>query len=77
MIQFMLQEGSDFIELIKLLKAENIASSGAEAKWMVEEGLVKVNGKPESRKRAKLYPGDRIETGQETIQVIKFQTPNK
>lgn len=77
MIQFMLQEGSDYIELIKLLKAENLASSGAEAKLMVEDGLVSVNDKPEFRKRAKLYPGDTVEIGQERIQIIKFETPDK
>lgn len=47
-------------ELFKILKFEGIASSGAEAKLMVENGQVQVNGEPESRKRRKILPGDTI-----------------
>ncbi|SDD27201.1 RNA-binding S4 domain-containing protein [Williamwhitmania taraxaci] len=50
----------EFIELIRLLKATRIAQSGAEAKIFVEEGLVQLNGQPESRKRAKIRPGDKV-----------------
>lgn len=49
------------VELYKILKFENIAASGGEAKHMVADGLVKVNGQVETRKRKKIYPGDRIE----------------
>jgi ribosome-associated protein len=52
----------DFIELYKLLKITQLASSGGEAKFMIEEGLVKLNGETESRKRAKVKPGDVVET---------------
>jgi ribosome-associated protein len=55
------QLNGDFIELFKLLKIMNIAGSGGEAKQMVEAGLVKLNGAPESRKRAKIRPGDQVE----------------
>lgn len=48
------------VELYKILKFENVASSGGEAKHMVADGLVEVNGKVETRKRKKIYPGDRI-----------------
>lgn len=58
---FKIQEGQEYIELIKLLKAMQLASSGGEAKAMVEDGLVQVNGKPESRKRAKLRAGDEVQ----------------
>jgi ribosome-associated protein len=50
----------EFIELIALLKATGIAETGGQAKLMVEEGLVKVNGEVETRKRAKLCPGSKI-----------------
>jgi ribosome-associated protein len=53
-------KGAEFIELIKLLKLLRIAESGGQAKMMVDEGEVTLNGKPESRKRAKLRPGDVI-----------------
>ena len=51
----------DFIELCKLLKIVQIAESGGEAKVMVEEGMVKLNGQTELRKRAKVKPGDTVE----------------
>jgi ribosome-associated protein len=57
----------EFIELIQLLKAMGIAETGGHAKMMVEDGLVKVNGKAEDRKRAKLRPGDQVEVGGVTI----------
>jgi ribosome-associated protein len=66
MIKFKL-EGSDYIELIKLLKVTNICGSGGEAKHLVDEGEVKLNGELESRKRAKLRPGDKIEVLNEII----------
>lgn len=66
MIKFKL-EGSDYIELIKLLKVTNICGSGGEAKHLVDEGEVKLNGNVESRKRAKLRVGDKIEVFNEII----------
>lgn len=66
MIKFKL-EGSEYIELIKLLKVTNICGSGGEAKHLVDEGEVKLNGELESRKRAKLRPGDKIEVFNEII----------
>lgn len=49
------------VELYKVLKFENIASSGGEAKHMIAQGLVRVNGQVETRKRKKIFPGDGIE----------------
>lgn len=51
------------VELYKILKFENIASSGGEAKFMIANGDVKVNQCIETRKRKKIYPGDIIEAG--------------
>ncbi|WP_457553777.1 RNA-binding S4 domain-containing protein [Desulfobacula sp.] len=50
------------VELYKILKFENIASSGGEAKFMINDGRVEVNGCIETRKRKKIYPGDIIRT---------------
>ncbi len=55
-------KGAEYIELIKLLKLLRIASSGGQAKIMVENREVKLNGQVELRKRAKLHTGDIIET---------------
>ena len=48
----------EYIELIKLLKAARICFSGGEAKQMVEEEMVQLNGQTELRKRAKIRVGD-------------------
>lgn len=48
----------DYIELIKALKLANLVEHGAEAKALVDEGLIQVNGEVEHRKRRKLRPGD-------------------
>ena len=49
------------VELYKVIKFENLAASGGEAKYLVADGLVRVNGEVETRKRKKIYPGDTIE----------------
>jgi ribosome-associated protein len=59
----------EFIELIKLLKVTGVSESGAQAQALVEANAVKVNGALETRKRAKIKPGDRIETAEGIILV--------
>lgn len=59
----------EFIELNKLLKHVNWVASGGEAKFVISEGRVKVNGDVETRKRKKIFPGDVVEFGQETVRV--------
>ena len=49
------------VELYKVMKFENIAASGGEAKYLIADGLVRVNGLVETQKRKKIYPGDMIE----------------
>ncbi|HCY84705.1 MAG TPA: RNA-binding protein [Desulfobacteraceae bacterium] len=49
------------VELYKILKFENLAASGGEAKYLIADGLVRVNGAVETRKRKKIYPGDVVE----------------
>jgi len=57
------------IELYKLLKLANMAASGGEAKMLIGEGLVKVNGMVETRKRKKIVDGDIIDLDGEQVQV--------
>jgi len=57
------------IELYKLLKLESMVSSGGEAKSVIAEGHVLVNGQVETRKRKKIVSGDIIEFGKEAIRV--------
>jgi len=53
------------VELYKILKFEGMVSSGGEAKSVIAEGKVSVNGKKETRKRNKIFSGDIIEFGNE------------
>lgn len=64
-------DGQEFIQLDQLLKLLNIASSGGEAHLMIEDGIVKVNGEKELRKRKKLYPGDEVQISGYRIEVSK------
>lgn len=57
------------VELYKILKFEGIVSSGGEAKTVIENGLVQVNGEVETRKRKKIVSGDIIEFGEEKLHI--------
>lgn len=59
----------EYIELIQLLKAIGIASTGGHAKMIVDEEMIMRNGELETRKRAKLIPGDVIEIQVEQIRI--------
>ncbi len=59
----------DYIELFKLLKVTGVAESGAQAKMLIDEGQVKRNGEVELRKRAKIVLGEKIEVGDEVIEI--------
>ncbi len=59
----------EFITLDSLLKVAGVADSGGAAKVMVAQGMVTVDGLPETRKTAKIRPGQRVEVGGITIRV--------
>jgi ribosome-associated protein len=68
-----MQINGEFIKLDSFLKAVNAASSGGEAKIMVTEGFVSVNGEVELRRGRKLRPGDVVETGGRNYPVEKSE----
>lgn len=49
------------VELYKILKFEGLVASGGEAKSVVSEGLVTLNGEVETQKRKKVMSGDIVE----------------
>ena len=51
----------DYIKLGQALKAAGLVDSGVEAKFAVQDGLVKVNGKVELQRGKKLTDGDLVE----------------
>ncbi len=57
------------IALYKILKFGNMVNSGGEAKFLISEGQVIVNGKVETRKRKKIFSGDVVEFREEKIRV--------
>jgi ribosome-associated protein len=64
------------IELYKILKLEGLVSSGGEAKVVISEGQVLVNGEVETRKRKKIVSGDIVEFGDEKIRVLVGENEN-
>ncbi len=57
-------------ELYKILKFEGLVASGGEAKAVVADGLVLVNGIVETKKRKKIVSGDIIELGENKIKIL-------
>lgn len=68
--KFALRDNELFIELIKLLKIKQFAQTGGHAKMIIEDGLVKVNGEVEFRKRNKLKKGDLIVVDNIEIEIV-------
>jgi len=66
-IEFSLTE--EYIELIRLIKLLRISESGGQAKQMVENKQVVVNGAIELRKRAKLRRGEIVVIGDYRIKI--------
>ena len=61
-------EGREFIELNNLLKIKGLCESGGMAKAVIAEGLVRVDGNVELRKRCKIRPGQVVEfKGQQIV----------
>lgn len=60
---------TDYILLQQLLKKEDIVNTGGEAKMIIQEGLVSVNGVVETRRGRKLYSGDVVEANGKKIVV--------
>lgn len=61
----------DYIKLGQALKAAGFVESGVEAKDVILEGLVQVNGKVEIQRGKKLYDGDLVLYNNEEIKIEK------
>ena len=61
---------TEYIKLDQALKLADIASTGGHAKFLILEGLVKVNGEVETRRGRKLKTQDIIEVEGNTIKVV-------
>lgn len=61
----------EFIKLGQALKAADLVSDGVEAKFVIQDGLVEVNGEVDTRRGRKLYDGDLVSFDGETIKIVK------
>lgn len=61
---------TEFIKLDQFLKFEGISGTGGEAKNVIKDGLIKVNGSIEKARGKKLHRGDVIEAFGEVIKLI-------
>lgn len=61
----------DFVELNQLLKLSGLCESGGAGKNIVASGDVRVDGKPELRKTAKIRAGQVVELGDVRITVVE------
>ena len=61
----------EFIKLGQALKLAGLVGSGVEAKIVITEGQVMVNGETEIRRCRKLYPDDTFEFDGNLIKVVK------
>lgn len=61
---------TDYITLGQFLKLANAVDSGVTAKFVIQDGLVLVNGEVDTRRGKKLYPGDEV-TFEDTTYVVE------
>jgi ribosome-associated protein len=60
----------DVIRLGQLLKAAGVVDSGGEAKTLIAEGRVSVNGEIETRRGRQLHAGDELAAAGETLRLV-------
>lgn len=64
-----IQLRDDFIKLGQALKLAGLVESGVDAKYVIQDGLVKVNGEVETRRGKKLVDGDEVTYNGETFKI--------
>ena len=62
---------TEYIKLQDAMKLANAASTGGEAKLLIQDGQVTVNGQVEVQRGKKLHDGDVVTYNGETIQIVK------
>ena len=72
---FHLRAGEEFIRLGQVLKAAGFVENGGQAKEVIQDGFVSVNGEVETRRGRKLYPND-VVSYEENELTVKQQRVN-
>ena len=71
MITVNIREEDEFIKLGQDLKKASLVGSGVDAKMVIQDGQVQVNGQTELQRGKKLHDGDVVTYDGETIQIVK------
>lgn len=62
---------TEFIKLDALLKFAALVGTGGEAKYVITEGMVEVNGEICTMRGKKIHPGDKVSFAESEIEVVK------
>lgn len=60
---------TEYIKLDSLLKLAALVGTGGEAKYVISEGMVTVNGEVCTQRGKKLYPGDRVSFSENELEI--------
>lgn len=71
MITVNIREEDEFIKLGQALKKASLVGSGVDAKMVIQDGQVQVNGQTELQRGKKLHDGDVVTYDGETIHIVK------
>ncbi len=71
MITVNIREEDEFIKLGQALKKAGLVESGVEAKIVIQDGEVTLNGEVEVQRGKKLYDGDVVSYNGETLKIVK------
>ena len=71
MLEISIRENDEFIKLGQAMKKAGLVDSGVDAKMVIQDGQVTVNGQVEVQRGKKLHDGDVVTYDGETIQIVK------
>lgn len=71
MIEINIREEDEFIKLGQALKKAGLVGSGVDAKMVIQDGLVTVNGEVETQRGKKLHGGEVISFNGEQVKVLR------
>lgn len=71
MIEISIREGDEFIKLGQALKKAGLVGSGVDAKMVIQDGLVTVNGEVEVQRGKKLHGGEIVSFDGEQVKIVR------
>lgn len=71
MLEISIRENHEFIKLGQAMKKAGLVDSGVDAKMVILDGQVTVNGQTELQRGKKLHDGDVFSYNGETVKVVK------